>query len=137
MERANRQGIADRAIRRLGEALMTGQDGTARTESDGDYITPDYGQLLVEFPPGRGIRQVAVGPSDLLRRSEDAVNAAMGTIRSMAQRVNAAVGSLPRRPDEVEVEFGITLDAESGAMIAKAAVGAAFTVRLTWSADSP
>ncbi|GGW65176.1 CU044_2847 family protein [Streptomyces xantholiticus] len=116
---------------------MTGQDGTAPTESDGDDLTPDDGRLLVEFPPGRGIRQVAVGPADLLRRSEDAVNAAMGTIRSMAQRVNAAVGTLPRRPDEVEVEFGITLDAESGAMIAKAGVGAALTVRLTWSADSP
>jgi hypothetical protein len=91
--------------------------------------------VLVDFPPTRGVRQVSLGPADLVRRSEDAVNAAMGAIRSMAQRVDDAVGGLSRRPDEVEVEFGITLDAESGALIAKAGVGASLTVRLTWSAE--
>lgn len=85
---------------------------TSEVGAQGDHI-------LVDFPPGRGVRQVALGPADLVRRSEDAVNAAMGTIRSMTQRVSDAVAGLPRRPDEVEVEFGITLDAESGAMIAR------------------
>ncbi|WP_158857976.1 CU044_2847 family protein [Streptomyces sp. NRRL B-1347] len=42
------------------------------------------------------------------------------------------------RPDEVEVEFGITLDGESGALIAKVGAGASLTtVRLAWGPGPP
>ncbi|MGV9503850.1 CU044_2847 family protein [Streptomyces sp. NPDC003642] len=108
-----------------------GAEGPVRAGCDEPQL------VLVDFPAGRGVRQVALGPADLVRRSEEAVNAAMVTIRGMAQRVGDAVGGLSHRPDEVEVEFGITLDAESGALIAKAAAGASLTVRLTWGADQP
>ncbi|MDX3419095.1 CU044_2847 family protein [Streptomyces sp. MD20-1-1] len=104
-------------------------EGTVLLDADGRQL------MLVDFPAGRGVRQVALGPGDLVRRSEEAVNAAMGAIRGMAQRVGDAVSGLPRSPDQVEVEFGITLDAESGALIAKAAAGASLTVRLSWEAD--
>ncbi|WNM29444.1 CU044_2847 family protein [Streptomyces sp. Li-HN-5-11] len=116
---------------------MTAQDAGVQVKIENVHPEGVEGRqlVLVDFPPGRGIRQVALGSADLIRRSEEAVNAAMGTIRSMAQRVSDAVTGLSVRPDEVEVEFGITLDAESGALIAKAGVGAALTVRLTWSAD--
>lgn len=118
---------------------MAVQDGGVQAGADGPGPEGTDGQqvVLVDFPAGRGVRQVALGPADLVRRSEEAVNAAMGTIRGMAQRVGDAVGGLPYRPDEVEIEFGITLDAESGALIAKAAAGASLTVRLTWGADRP
>ncbi|MER7711777.1 CU044_2847 family protein [Streptomyces werraensis] len=106
-------------------------EGTVLLDADGGQL------MLVDFPAGRGVRQVALGPGDLVRRSEEAVNAAMGTIRGMAQRVGDAVSGLPCSPDQVEVEFGITLDAESGALIAKAAAGASLTVRLLWEADRP
>jgi hypothetical protein len=39
------------------------------------------------------------------------------------------------RPDEVEVEFQVTLDVEAGAVIARSGSGAHFTVRLRWTAD--
>jgi hypothetical protein len=38
-------------------------------------------------------------------------------------------------PDEVEVEFGVELKAESGAVIAKAGSGCHLTVKLTWRDD--
>jgi Trypsin-co-occurring domain 1 len=116
---------------------MVTQDADTQAEVDGTVLVDADGRqlMLVEFPAGRGVRQVALGPADLVRRSEEAVNAAMGAIRGMAQRVGDAVSGLALRPDQVEVEFGITLDAESGALIAKAAAGASLTVRLTWEAD--
>ncbi|MCW1100075.1 hypothetical protein OJ963_40510 [Streptomyces sp. RS2] len=110
---------------------QAGVERTVLVDTDGRQL------MLVEFPLGRGVRQVALGPADLVRRSEEAVDAAMGAIRSMAQRVGDTVSGLPLRPDQVEVEFGITLDAESGALIAKAAAGASLTVRLTWEAERP
>ncbi|MFF4233587.1 CU044_2847 family protein [Streptomyces sp. NPDC001820] len=116
---------------------MAAHDAGTRTELDAIDPTPDVGHVLVDFAPTPGLRQVATSPADLARRSESAVDAAMGTIRSMARRVEAAVDALPHRPDQVEVEFGITLDAESGALIAKASAGASLTVRLTWSSDRP
>ncbi|QEV65227.1 hypothetical protein CP982_40210 [Streptomyces spectabilis] len=93
--------------------------------------------MLVDFAAGRGLRQVASGPADLVRRSEAAVDSAMGTIHSMARRVDETIGALAHRPDEVEVEFGITLDAESGALIAKVSAGASLTVRLAWGPGPP
>ena len=39
---------------------------------------------------------------------------------------------LHERPDSVEVEFGIKLDAEAGALIAKAGTEAAISVKMTW-----
>jgi len=118
---------------------VVAQDAGAQVEAEKEVRGGSDEQqfVLVDFPTGRGVRQVALGPADLVRRSEEAVNAAMGTIRGMAQRVGDAVGGLSYRPDEVEIEFGITLDAESGALIAKAAAGASLTVRLTWGADRP
>ncbi|MGH4030949.1 CU044_2847 family protein [Actinomycetota bacterium Odt1-20B] len=116
---------------------MAADGADARTGPQGIDHLPDDGVLLVDFSPGRGLRPVATSPADLLRRSEAAVNSAMATIRSMARRVDQAVDELPRRPAEVEVEFGITLDAETGAMIAKVGASAALTVRLTWRSDPP
>lgn len=39
-------------------------------------------------------------------------------------------------PDEVEVEFGVELKAESGAVIAKTGGGCHLTVKLTWRSGS-
>lgn len=47
----------------------------------------------------------------------------------------------PLRPDGVEIEFGVRLTAEAGAVIAKTAMEGHFVVKLTWGAgtvtDSP
>lgn len=41
------------------------------------------------------------------------------------------------RPDEAEVEFGITLDAKMGALLSSAGVGAQLTVKLKWGIEQP
>jgi hypothetical protein len=40
------------------------------------------------------------------------------------------------RPDGIEVEFGVKLNAEAGAVIAKSAVEGHFTVKLSWDRGS-
>jgi hypothetical protein len=91
--------------------------------------------ILVEFAPEPGLQQVSFSPDDLVEKSAWALDSAMNTIHHMAQRVNAMIETLPGRPNQVEVEFGLKLDAETGAVIAKAGVEAAVNVRLAWESD--
>ncbi len=81
--------------------------------------------------------------ADALQRVQDnsqrAINLAMGTIRAMAYRVSKTMGKLEDsvRPNEAEIEFGINLDAEAGALLARASTGAQITVKLKWAIDQP
>jgi hypothetical protein len=85
--------------------------------------------VLVQFDRS-GYEEVS--RADLVAESERAVERAMDTIRSMGERVSVTVDSLGRRPAEVEVSFGIALEAEAGALIAKAKSGASIDVTLKW-----
>ena len=98
--------------------------------------------ILIEWPraPG-GIQPAALvdRTEKMKQQSRKALNLAMGTIRAMAYRVAKTVNALEdkARPDEAEVEFGITLDAESGALLAKASAGAQIKVKLKWIVAQP
>jgi hypothetical protein len=91
--------------------------------------------LLVDFAPRAGLKNVTSRPEALAARSAAAVDAAMASIHDMADRVTATVSDLVRKPDEVKVEFGIKLDAEAGALIAKSKIEAHIVVTLRWSDD--
>jgi Trypsin-co-occurring domain 1 len=41
----------------------------------------------------------------------------------------------PLAPNEMSIEFGLKLDAQAGAVFAKAGIGAHFTVTMTWQPD--
>jgi hypothetical protein len=99
--------------------------------------------ILVEFDDLRqtGVRQVSRGPGEisgkLAQKSARALDSAMGTIQGMAHRVTETVREIKvaERPDKVSVEFGLKLDAEAGAYIAKASTEAGFKVTLTWERE--
>ena len=88
--------------------------------------------ILVEFAPTPGVQQVALSPTDLAERSAQALDRAMGTIRQMAQRVSALRATLPDEFTQVELEFGLKLEAEAGALISKVGAEASINVTLTW-----
>ena len=85
--------------------------------------------MLVQFER-TGFEEVSRG--DLVEQSARAVDRAMDTIKGMGERVSITVESLARRPEEVEVTFGIVLDAEAGALIAKAGASASISITLRW-----
>ena len=95
--------------------------------------------ILVEFGPGRGLQQVSRSPEDLAAKSAEVLNKAMSTIHNTAQRVMATIREIDisDRPAQVEVEFGLTLDADAGALIAHVGAEASFTVKLIWKASPP
>jgi hypothetical protein len=101
---------------------------------------------LVEFRTEDGVRVVVESAEDedgarLVSRGDGPARAAR-TFEDSLEGVRAAAASALRvfrdgtlRPDAVELEFGVKLSAETGAIIAKGAAEGHLVVRLTWSPD--
>jgi hypothetical protein len=94
----------------------------------------DQGFVVVEVDSSDpGFRSVSRKPGqtivDVKGRFEDALvnvrNAAQSALRTLRDDI--------LDPDEIEIEFGIKLNAEAGAVLAKTAAEAHLAVRLTWS----
>ena len=102
-----------------------------------EFMTDEGEPILVQFSEARGMQPVSLSGEDLAEKSAEALNKAMGTIREMAERVVDTIQdiNLADRPAQVEVEFGLTLDAEAGALIAKVSTQAGFKVKLVWKAQ--
>lgn len=100
------------------------------------FIPDPNAPILVEFAPSPGMMEVSLVGPDLQKQSAEAVKNAMNTIYNTARQVTDTIEALEIKPSSVEVEFGITLKGESGALIAKAGVEAAFSVKLTWELHS-
>ncbi|MDQ1044387.1 CU044_2847 family protein [Streptomyces sp. V4I2] len=82
------------------------------------------------------------GPAGVQRvsRGGGAVAGAAETLQQALARVRPALGavvegarSLPRPPGSVTVEFGITLSAEAGVVVARGSTEAHFTVSMEWT----
>jgi|SRR6267378_7091025 len=89
--------------------------------------------ILVEFAPRPGLHQVALTPADIVEKSAQAVDRAMVTVSALAKKFCATVDSLAVRPTDVTLEFGLKLDIEAGALIARTGVEANMNVTLSWS----
>ena len=100
---------------------------------------------LVQAQAGTGIATfdvddddvLGVGPERITRREgrtiaklDESLDSALASARPAAEAVLDTFRHLS--PDGVTVEFGLRLDAEAGAVFAKAGVGAHFTVTLDW-----
>ncbi|MDX3370062.1 MULTISPECIES: CU044_2847 family protein [Streptomyces] len=101
---------------------------------------------LVEFRTEDGVRVVVEGVEDedgarLVSRGDGPTRAAR-TFEDSLDGVRAAAASALRvfrdgslRPDAVELEFGVKLSAEAGAVIAKGSAEGHLVVRLNWSPE--
>lgn len=77
----------------------------------------------------------AATPSDLVARATGSFSAALDQVRSVAALTIRRMRDLPQRPDEVTVDFGIQLDAEVGAVLARTGARGHLQVQLTWRRD--
>lgn len=77
----------------------------------------------------------AATASDLVARATGSFASALDDVRSAAALTVRRLRDLPQRPDEVTVEFGIQLDAEVGAVLARTGAQGHLQVQLTWRRD--
>ena len=100
---------------------------------------------LLEVPmEGGGSLVVQAGEADLpddlelsALRPGEVVAQARQTLEDAIDRLQPAVAAIRRRleamgPDEITVEFGILLGAETGVVVAKGPAEVHFTLSLTW-----
>jgi hypothetical protein len=92
------------------------------------------GSVLVETEEDTfGVQLMSRGADGVVeagRRLEDA----LASVRDAASASLKVLSTLS--PDAMEIEFGIKLAGEAGALIAKASTEGHFTVKLSWTPDS-
>lgn len=102
------------------------------------HIDPNL-PILVEIDtvPAPGEELTSKDPVEKLAgKAEDAVSHALSTIYNMADGLQQTVQQMKAHmtpPDDIELSFGLTLDAALGnALIAKTGVTADMNVKLIW-----
>jgi Trypsin-co-occurring domain 1 len=95
------------------------------------YKVGEGSSVLVEVDEDTyGVEAVSRTSEGVLEAGQR-LESALGSVRDAAQAALDAMSMLS--PETVEVEFGIKLAGEAGALIAKASAEGHFTVRLSWS----
>lgn len=97
--------------------------------------TAETPQLIVEFGTQPGMQPVSllrVDKETLQAKSETAVQEALAAIMSVATRFNNLQDRIPVEFAQFDIEFGVKLDWEVGAMLAKAGSEANFNVKMIW-----
>lgn len=103
----------------------------------GDVISfrlSDGGTVLVEpvGEEGYGLEEIAASGGTVIRRAQEGLEEALDGIRRMAAEAHARMTSIDVAPQRLELEFGVKLSGETGAVLAKASGEAHLIVRAVW-----
>ncbi|MGW4801458.1 CU044_2847 family protein [Nonomuraea sp. NPDC004297] len=89
--------------------------------------------VKVEIKDEDGGAPVRVGRAgQVVARASRSFGEMLDTIRPVAENFVTSFGELAQAPDEITVEFGVTLSAEADVVIASTATEANFSVTLSW-----
>jgi hypothetical protein len=90
--------------------------------------------ILVEIEkPQSGSGVVPAGRAgEIVAKASQNFEAALGKIKPAAETIITKLRELSDTPDKIQVEFGVNLSADAGAIIAATGVKANFKVILAW-----
>ncbi|MFE7528962.1 CU044_2847 family protein [Kitasatospora sp. NPDC057542] len=96
------------------------------------------GQVVLEVDTaGSGIVRAA-RPGEIVGTATRTLTESFDQVRGAAAALLDRLTTLPSPPSSVEVELGVKINAEAGAVIAKTAAEGNFVIKLTWQrTDSP
>jgi hypothetical protein len=90
--------------------------------------------VLFEMSDARGkAMATARHPQELATKSAQALVQAMGTIQALANRTSETLAKLPNPPATCELEFGIKMDANAGAIVSHGADEGNLRIKFVWS----
>ncbi|PSN18753.1 hypothetical protein C7271_10840 [filamentous cyanobacterium CCP5] len=97
--------------------------------------SPEDNIILFEMGSTAGsLRGGLLKPTELATKSAQALGQAMGTIHALANRTAETIDRLPQKPAEFELEFGIKIDAEAGALVSKVGSEGNLRIKMVWKA---
>ncbi|MCX5317948.1 CU044_2847 family protein [Streptomyces sp. NBC_00154] len=108
--------MSERPVHTVEVPLRDGSDEAIRVQ------IREVDETLVRV--GRGGRSVA--------RAERSFGQMLDTVRPVAESFVGRFRGLANAPDEITLEFGVSLSAEADVVIASTATAANFSVSLTW-----
>lgn len=81
----------------------------------------------------------AASPDEVVAKATESFERALDTVKQVAESVVRQVETIPRKPDEVAVSFGVTLAGSVNFLVASGSAEATLNVTLTWkgASDSP
>jgi hypothetical protein len=96
--------------------------------------TPEDVSILVDYPDQYGLVQASRGDNmdQWIEKSKASLDKAMSTIAVMAQRAGQLREQIPDEFTQAEIEFGVKLDFEAGALLTKAGAEGSISVKLVW-----
>ncbi|MER5528603.1 CU044_2847 family protein [Streptomyces sp. NPDC002677] len=71
--------------------------------------------------------------SGVIEKAEGTFGSVMHAVRAVARGVAAQMEDFAQRPDTLNVQFGVELNAQAGAIITAAGASAQLTVSLSWN----
>jgi len=104
-----------------------------------EFPLEDGSTIVVEVnePEGeRGTRRAARGTEQEPEKAPQTFEQALSKIRPATEKVITTLRALIQKPDEVEMEFGFSLSAEAGVIIASASTQANYRVTLRWKGEA-
>ncbi len=94
------------------------------------------GTVIVEVEDEPGVGR-AGRQGGVLREAQRSLEGALSDVRGAAAAALGQFQKMASQPDEVEITFGVKLDAQAGALIAKTGMQGHFEVKLKWSGKAP
>jgi hypothetical protein len=91
------------------------------------------GSVLVEVADDEPGIERAARVDDVVVKARQSLEGALDQVRMLSNATLARLGDLARQPEQVEVEFGIRLNAEAGAVVARTQAEGHLQVKLTWT----
>ncbi|NGN68015.1 hypothetical protein G5C51_29460 [Streptomyces sp. A7024] len=95
------------------------------------------GPVVVELDAGDpGFTSVSRRPGEAVADAAGHLEQALGVVRNTAAAALRSLRDGVFAPDTIELEMGVKLNAEAGAVIARTSAEAHLIVRLTWNGHS-
>ncbi|HEX8936497.1 MAG TPA: CU044_2847 family protein [Pseudonocardiaceae bacterium] len=91
------------------------------------------GSVHVDVEEGPGVKRVA--RDGKIPEARKTFEAGLHEVRNAATIALAQFRAMARQPDEVEITFGVRMDVQIGAVIAKTGTAGNFEVKLTWRSN--
>ena len=104
-----------------------------------EFALEDGGTVLVQVREEHEKGVVKTGlakPGEVVQEARMSFERALDSVKPMANVMVSKLRDLVDPPDEIEVEFGLNLSAEVGAVVATAGAEANYSVTLTWKRAS-
>lgn len=95
----------------------------------------EQGSSVLVETVGRGPGMREVGVWDAIRDADASWESVLRRVRELSDQVAGQVATMVTKPDEVTVELGVSINAESQIVVAKASAEGTLKITMKWNAS--